>query len=198
MNSLQFFDELIQYPWNQLSLVRGNAHNSAIGFVSLSWIRTLPTRVALDSGPAARKHKGQKGNRYADLLLLDNKKIQIAVEVETGVSKYPEKLRTLLSYFDNKDDFPTLTCGLMLLLNWTGGKNMYQHTWERLKEKVKFHDKPIALISVHKVPDLSFADETVPERVRGEKTFYAWSVNEILGWFHSPELSNPREVVLFP
>jgi hypothetical protein len=198
MDTHKFFDELTHYHWSELVQLRGNAHNSTIGFISLSWNRVSPNRVALDAPPTYQKHEGQTGNKYADLLLLEDRRVKIAVEVETMVSKYSDKLDTLSAYFNNKKEFPAPVYGLMILLNSTGSKQTYKTNWGQLKQSIEAKNLPVALVSIEKSLDDTFADPKVHPRLLGPSGFLSWRMSKIEAWFPTRGQAKPQQLVLFP
>lgn len=142
---------LKKFRWGTLQRMYGCAHSSIIGFISTEWICLLPENSILDGAPSPIIGKGRKGQTNADILLCKGDRPFIPVDVETYVSKYDAKLRSLFDYLNNKDNFGGIEFGLLFMTNLCDGNTKYKHNWEKIKQRVTKNQKNnIALVSITK------------------------------------------------
>jgi len=144
------------FRWNTLAQMYGNAHASVIGFISTEWINSGENRFILD-GAYSLKNTG-KGRRNADLILCEDDKPVVVVEVESGISKYSEKIDSLKEYLCEKT---RLEFGILIMLNgWqekSGKGKLFGHNFENIVVNVK---KNILLISIKKDKSKPIIKET--------------------------------------
>ena len=128
-------EELLKkFRWNTLQSMYGCAHSSIIGFISTEWINlSLEEHTILDGAPSPKRGKGRRGQKNADILLCKGDKHLIHVEVETLVSKYEEKLKSLFDYLNNTTEFNGAEFGLLFMTNLCKGKMKYKHNWYKVR-----------------------------------------------------------------
>ena len=136
------------FSWKTLSRMYGSAHSSIIGFISSMWINQSYDNTVFDGAPSSNK-RGRPGRKHADILLCKNKKPYVVVEVESGVSKYRDKVYSIQKY---QKKFNSLEFGLLIMTNiydYSKGKK-YKHNWGKIENRIKKIKKPIVLISIEK------------------------------------------------
>jgi len=186
MNALDIEKILKDFRWSTLQMMYGSAHSSIIGFISNEWINLSEDNSTFDGAPSPITGKGRTGQNNADLLLCKGNKPLIVVEVESGVSKYSEKIESILDYFKNTKDFDGLQWGLMVMSNVYGApkKDMrYKHNWDEIKKKVKAKNDAIALVSIEK--SKAQLDDSTLGRLRKRNDYYSWNIVNIDYWIHS-------------
>lgn len=147
----KLLDEIKCFKWKTIKQMYGNAHSSVIGFISTEWINSnnKKNRFILDGAYSIESEK----NKYtADLILCEGDKPQVVVEVESGISKYSDKIKSLSTYLNKEDT--NLKFGILIMLNgWRRKKDdggYWKHNWsieEEITENIR--DK-ILLISIKK------------------------------------------------
>lgn len=139
MKCFQIEKFLKRLQWDTLRNIYGCAHSSIIGFISSEWINQSKLNSVLDGAPSPKIGTGRTGQKNADVLLCRDDKPLVVVEVETGVSKYSEKIDSLWAYLSNSNDFKGMELGILIMTNgYAKSSNMaYKHDWESIKEKVK-------------------------------------------------------------
>jgi len=187
MNTLDIKKILESFRWSTLQMMYGSAHNSIIGFISTEWINLSKYNSILDGAPSPIIGGGRSDQKNADLLLCKGNKPLIVVEVESGVSKYSEKIRSILDYFKNTKDFDGLQWGLMVMSNvyYIDPKKdkkdenyvHCKHNWEEIKKKVKEEDSAIALVSIEK--SKAQLDDSTLGRLRERNDYYPWDIVNI-------------------
>lgn len=175
MNSNDILNLITKFDWSKLNNIFGCAHSSIIGFLSYEWINISKENTVLDGAPSPLVGTSRKGQRNADLLLCNNKKPIIPVEVETQVSKYQSKIETIGQYVKN---FPHIEFGFMVLTNLTTGTKKYQHNWDELKKYSKDHNLPIVLISIIK-KKIGFTNIDDWSTLLKRNDYSAWEITEI-------------------
>jgi len=181
MTSKEILSLLEKFAWSKLNQIYGCAHSSIIGFIAYEWLQQSDKNSLLDGAPSPKIGLGRKGQKNADLLLCKDKYPFIPVEVETTVSKYPEKLQTL---FDYKNKFSTINFGLMYLTNLTTGFNKYQHNWGEIKNDIcnqKAENRnTIALVSAIKRKVIKEDNER--SRLLRRNDYSGWETIQIDYW----------------
>ena len=186
MNTLDIKKILESFRWSTLQMMYGSAHSSIIGFISTEWINLSKDNSILDGAPSSIIGEVDQTKRIADLLLCKGNKPLIVVEVESGVSKYSKKIKSILDYLKNTDDFDGLQWGLMVMSNVYGApkKDMrYKHNWDEIKKKVKAKNDAIALVSIEK--SKAQLDDSTLGRLRKRNDYYSWNIVNIDYWIHS-------------
>jgi len=170
-------EELLkQFRWGTLQRVYGCAHSSIIGFISTEWICLSPENSILDGAPSPLIGKGRKGQTNADILLCKGDRPFIAVDVETNVSKYGEKLTSLFTYLNNKDDFDGIEFGLLFMTNLCNGNTKYRHNWEEIKQRVTENKNDnIALVSIIK-ERAQLEKESSLNVLRKRNEYFPWDI----------------------
>jgi len=175
---------LKKFRWNTLQKMYGCAHSSIIGFISTEWINLSPEENSiLDGAPSPITGKERSNKRYADILLFKGDNPLIPVEVETSVSKYEEKLQTLLTYLRNTKDFNGIEFGLLLMTNLGQGGKKYKHNWNNIKDCVKKEREAITLISVTKEKAQLKKDSPL-DILRKRNDYYPWNIVTIDYWIY--------------
>jgi len=175
-------------------MMYGSAHSSIIGFISTEWINLSKDNSILDGAPSSIIGEVDQTKRIADLLLCKGNKPLIVVEVESGVSKYSKKIKSILDYFKNTKDFDGLQWGLMVMSNvyYSASEKdekdenyvHCKHNWEEIKKKVKEEeDSAIALVSIEK-SKAQLNDSTLG-CLRERNDYYPWDIVNIDYWIHS-------------
>lgn len=163
----------------------GSANSSIIGFISTDWINQSKDNSILDGAPSPIIGKGRSGQKNADLLLCKRDKPLIVVEVESGVSKYEEKIDSILKYLNNREDFDGIEFGLLIMSNvydsLKGTK--YKHNWTSIKDKVKKTKEAIVLVSIEK--SKAQPDNSPLSRLRGRNDYYPWNIVNIDYWINA-------------
>ena len=186
MDNKNVEDILTRFRWKLLERVYGCAHNTIIGFIATEWLSLSQENSVLDGAPAAQTGKGRKGQKNADLILGKGNAPSIVVEVETGVSKYPEKLESLLCYLHNSADFQGLQLGLLVMTNgYAPGKTQRKHNWESLKDKAREEQDVLAFISVEK--NQFTPQDSVLSRLRCRNNYARWDIVNVDYWAHDAE-----------
>jgi len=180
---------LTAFKWDTLQTMFGCAHNSIIGFLSTMWINLAKDNSVLDGVPSPIIGAGRSGQRNADILLCKADKPFIVVEVETNVSKYPQKLESIRNYISSKY-FGGLQFGLLIMSNLCTGDKKYKHNWEDIKEKVGRGHDSIALVSIEKenqrkkkqkIPP----EESVLDKLKRRNGYYPWQIVNIDYWVYT-------------
>lgn len=173
------------FQWSTLQRMYGSANSSIIGFISTEWINQSKDNSILDGAPSPIIGKGRSGQKNADLLLCKRDKPLIVVEVESGVSKYEEKIDSILKYLTNYDDFDGIEFGLLIMSNvYDALKGMkYKHNWTSIKDKVKKTKEAIVLVSIEK--SKGQLDDSPLSRLRGRNDYYPWNIVNIDYWIHA-------------
>jgi len=166
-------------------MMYGSANSSIIGFIATEWINLSKDNSILDGAPSPIIGNGRLGQRNADLLLCKGNRPLIVVEVESGVSKYTEKIKSILCYLKNTNDFDGLQWGLLVMSNVYGvPQNMcYKHNWDEIKTLVKAENDAIALVSIEK--SKAHLDKSTLGRLRKRNDYYPWNIVNIDYWIHS-------------
>jgi len=171
-----------RFKWDKLQRLYGSIHNSIIGFISTEWITLSEKNSVLDGAPNIEDDDGKK---YADLLLCEEDKPFIVVEVESSVSKYREKIDTIFRYLNNKE-FEGPVFGMMVMsnVNETQHGMNCRHHWDQIKAIVTQEGKPIVLVSIEK--DKAKLDKSPLSRLRKRNKYYPWNIVNIEYWIHTP------------
>lgn len=147
----KLLNEIKRFKWKTIKQMYGNAHSSVIGFISTEWINSnnKEKRFILDGAYSI----GNEKNKYtADLILCEGNKPQVVVEVESGISKYSDKIESLKTYLNEKDT--NFKFGILIMLNgWRRKKDdggYWEHNWGIEKEILKDIQDKILLISIKK------------------------------------------------
>lgn len=180
MNSFFIENIIKEFNWDIITSMYGNSHSSIIGFLSSEWIKKSSDHSVLDGVPSPFVGKGRKGQKNADILLCKGDKPFIVVEVETLVSKYLEKIDSIVSYIGNIEDYDGISFGLLVMLNYTNGGNKYKHNWHNVKQYAISKDIPIAFVSIEKSKvDLG---DTVLDHLKRRNEYYPWEISSIDYW----------------
>jgi hypothetical protein len=173
------------FKWDIITSMYGNSHSSIIGFLSSEWIKKSSDHSVLDGAPSPFVGKGRKGQKNADILLCKGDKLFIVVEVETLVSKYLEKIDSIVSYIGNTEDYDGISFGLLVMLNYTNGADKYKNNWHDAKEYAVSKDIPIAFVSIEK----SKADlgDTVLDQLKKRNEYYPWETSNIDYWIYGSD-----------
>jgi len=179
-------DLLKTFRWGTLQKMYGCAHSSIIGFISTEWINLSEENSILDGPPSPEIGKGRKGQTNADILLFKGDLPFIPVEVETNVSKYDEKLRTLFTYLKNKNNFfDGIEFGLLFMTNLCKGDAKYKHNWEEIKQRViKNKANDIALVSIIKVR-APMENHSFLNTLRNRNVYSPWDIVTVDYWIYS-------------
>lgn len=175
---------LKSFNWEILQNMYGSAHNSIIGFISSGWIKqSQQHNTVLDGAPSPNVGLRRRGQRNADILLFQHKKPYIVVEVESGVSKYCEKINSIQRYLRNTKEFEGLEFGLLVMTNMYDYKKC-EHNWDVIADEVKKMKETMAFISIKKKKENR--DDTPLGKLRRRNDYYPWSVEKIDYWIHTP------------
>lgn len=176
---------LKKFRWGTLQRMYGCAHSSIIGFISTEWICLSPKNSILDGAPSPKIGKGRKGQTNADILLCKGDKPFIPVDVETNVSKYDEKLRSLFDYLNNKNNFSGIEFGLLFMTNLCAGNTKYKHNWEKIKRRINKNQKNnIALVSI--IKERAHLEKISPLNVlRKRNGYFPWDIITVDYWIYS-------------
>jgi len=174
----------------------GCAHSSIIGFISTQWLKQSADHSILDGAPSPEIGKGRRGQKNSDILLCSNEKPIIVVEVETSVSSYEKKLKTIYKYLNNSDSFKGLEFGLLFMSNLCSGERKYKHNWDSIKGNVREHKKNIILISVEKQKSEFMNKDSILGKLRCRNDYYPWNISKIDYWIHA-SYGDIREGILF-
>jgi phosphopantetheine adenylyltransferase len=169
---------LKSFKWQTLSNIYGSAHPATIGFISTSWISQNSTNAILEGVFSPIRSGHRKGQRNADILLCQNRKLYVVVEVESSVSHYEEKLRTVKQYLHN---YPEIQFGLLVMtnINTPKGGAPYVHNWDSIKDIVKKEEEPIALVSIEKTGISYNGDSALCNVMKKSSRYYMWQVSNI-------------------
>lgn len=181
-----FIENIIkEFNWDIITSMYGNSHSSIIGFLSSEWIKKSSDHSVLDGAPSPFVGKGRKGQKNADILLCKGDKPFIVVEVETLVSKYLEKIDSIVSYIGNTEDYDGISFCLLVMLNYTNGADKYKNNWHDAKEYAVSKDIPIAFVSIEK----SKADlgDTVLDQLKKRNEYYPWETSNIDYWIYGSD-----------
>jgi hypothetical protein len=185
MDSLFIENIIKEFDWGIITKMYGSSHSSVIGFLSSEWIKKSSDHSVLDGAPSPFVGKGRKGQKNADILLCKGDKPFIVVEVETLVSKYLEKIDSIVSYIGNTEDYDGISFGLLVMLNYTNGENKYKHNWHDAKEYAINKDIPIAFVSIKKRKvDLG---DTVLGQLKKRNEYYPWEISSIDYWIYGSD-----------
>ena len=173
------------FKWDIITRMYGNSHSSIIGLLSSEWIKKSSDHSVLDGAPSPFVGKGRKGQKNADILLCKGDKPFIVVEVETLVSKYLEKIDSIVSYIGNTEDYDGISFGLLVMLNYTNGADKYKNNWHDAKEYAVSKDIPIAFVSI----EMSKADlgDTVLDQLKKRNEYYPWETSNIDYWIYGSD-----------
>jgi len=170
------------FKWDILPSIFGCAHNSIIGFLSTMWIDQSKDNSVLDGAPSPITGGRRVGQKNADILLCKSDKPFIVVEVETNVSKYQDKLKSIQDYLHNSITYAGLEFGLMVVTNLCKGDMKYKHNWNVIKKEVEEGQDNVALVSIEKTKAL--LDESVLGKLRSRNDYYPWQIVNIDYWVH--------------
>ncbi len=174
-----------EFNWNIVTKMYGNPHSSIIGFISSEWIKKSSDHSVLDGAPSPFVGKGRKGQKNADILLCKGDKPFIVVEVESYAPKYLEKIDSIVSYMENTKDYEGINFGMLVMLNYTNGKDKYKHNWRYAKEYALSKNIPIAFVSVERIrADL---EDTVLGRLKRRNEYYPWEIKSIDFWVYGSD-----------
>ena len=179
------------FRWGTLQRMYGCTHSSIIGFISTEWINQSKDNSILDGAPSPEVGKGRHGQKNADIILCKGDRPFIAVEVETSVDKYSEKIESLSTYLNNTEHFNGIEFGLLFMTNLTKGGMKYRHCWGPLKVKVKEKNDTIALVSINK-RKVPLGDDTL-SRLRKRNDYYPWNIVKIDYWVHKKDQPKTAE-----
>lgn len=185
MDIKEIIDLLKAFRWATLQRMYGCAHSSIIGFISTEWINQSENNSILDGAPAPSIGKGRSGQKNADIILCKGDRSFIAVEVETLVEKYSEKVESLSTYLGNIKDFNGIEFGLLFMTNLIKGEMKYKHCWGPIKTKVKEKNDTIALVSINKMKVPLHGDALGHLRKRND--YYPWNIVKIDYWVHKKD-----------
>jgi len=171
MTTENIVDFLKSFKWEILRNMYGCAHNSIIGFVSSSWISQSQHNTVLDGAPSPNVGSRRQGQRNADILLFQNKKPYVVVEVESGVSKYCEKINSIQRYLRNIKEFDGLKFGLLIMTNMYDYKKC-KHNWDIIADKVKKMEETMAFVSIEKRKAVLGASPL--EKLRSRNDYYPY------------------------
>jgi hypothetical protein len=185
-----------KFRWNLLHKMYGCAHSSIIGFISTEWLsQSIDKNSILDGAPAPITGNGRTGQKNADILLCQEDKPIIPVEVETKVDKYSDKINSIVAYIDNKIDFDGIEFGMLFMTNLCNGKLKYKHNWDFIKQEVLNKKKySIALISIIK-QNLKLGKSTL-DNLKNRNDYYPWEILAIDYWIID-KYSNVKEGTLW-
>ncbi|HHW66858.1 MAG: hypothetical protein PWP07_1596 [Epulopiscium sp.] len=184
----EIYNFLSQYNWKVLSRMYGNSHSSIIGFISNGWLAKGNNCFIFDGAPASNIGSGREGQRNADILLCKNEKPYAVVEVETNVSKYKDKIDSIISYMDSNNDFNGIRFGLMIMANFRTKERKYKHNWDEIKRYIAEKEKyPIALVSIEK--SIMSLDDNVLDLLRKRNEYYSHTVDRIDYWIYDKKIS---------
>jgi len=174
-----------RFQWCTLERMYGSAHSSITGFIATDWINQSNENSILDGAPSPTIGNGRDKQNNADLLLCKRDKPLIVVEVESGVSKYEQKINSILKYLSNRKDFDGLEFGLLIMSNIYNGSNYgkYKHNWTPIKNKVKESKENIVLVSIEK-SKAKLGDSPL-DRLRRRNDYYPWDIVNIDYWIHT-------------
>lgn len=173
---------LKSFHWKILRNMYGCAHNSIIGFISSSWINQSQHNTVLDGAPSPNVGARRRGQRNADILLFQNNKPYVVAEVESGVSKYCEKINSIQRYLRNTKEFDGLKFGLLIMTNMYDYKKC-EHNWDVVEDEVKKMKETMAFISIKKKKEKW--DDTPLGKLRSRNNYYPWSLEKIDYWIHT-------------
>ena len=191
MDIKEIIDLLKTFRWSTLQRMYGCAHSSIIGFISTEWINQSDNNSILDGAPAPSIGKGRSGQKNADIILCKGDRPFTAVEVETLVDKYSEKVESLSTYLDNMKDFNGIEFGLLFMTNLTKGDMKYKHCWDPIKMKVKEKNETIALVSINKMKVSLYGNALSHLRKRND--YYPWDIVKIDYWVHKKDQPETAE-----
>jgi hypothetical protein len=183
MDAKNILNFLKTFNWKILRNMYGCAHNSIIGFVSSGWISQSQHNTILDGAPSPNVGSQRRGQRNADILLFKNEKPYVVTEVESGVSKYCEKINTIQKYLRNIKEFDGLKFGLLIMTNMYDCKKC-KHNWDIIANEIKKMKETMAFVSVEK-KKVKLGDSTL-EKLRSRNDYYPWDVEKIEYWIHTP------------
>ena len=176
-------DFLKSFKWEILRNMYGCAHNSIIGFVSSSWISQSQHNTVLDGAPSPNIGSRRRGQRNADILLFQNKKPYVVVEVESGVSKYCEKISSIQRYLRNIKEFDGLKFGLLIMTNMYDCKKC-KHNWDVIAGEIKKMEETMVFVSIEKRKAVLGVSPL--EKLRSRNDYYPWDIEKIEYWIHTP------------
>jgi hypothetical protein len=166
-----------------LRQIFGSYHHTLIGLLSEWWVGTDPERrFALDEGPGVTP--AEVGRRQADLLLCEDSRARIVVEVEHDVFRH--KLDTIDFFFQSHTlDVGTPEAGLLLMYpaGFTGRRVLGAELTLPLEECVqqataitgRNPGKAIGILAIRRIFDPE------PSGPRSRSEFYAYRTVSISG-----------------
>ena len=176
-------DFLKSFKWKILRNMYGCAHNSIIGFVSSSWISQSQHNTVLDGAPSPNVGSRRRGQRNADILLFQDNRPYVVVEVESGVSKYCEKINSIQRYLRNAKEFDGLKFGLLIMTNMYDYKKC-KHNWDVIADEIKKMEETMAFVSIEKRKAMLGVSPL--EKLRRRNDYYPWDIEKIEYWIHAP------------
>lgn len=184
-------DEMVEilktFKWDVLRSMFGCAHNSIIGFLSTMWISQSEHNSVLDGAPSPITGTSRTGQKNADILLCKGDKPCIAVEVETSVIRYQDKLKSVQAYLENIRD---LDFGLIVMTNLCKGDAKYKHNWNKIKPEIRNREQDnsanIALVSIEKRKS-ELDKQSALGKLRGRNDYYPWQIVRIDYWVHDKD-----------
>ena len=168
------------FKWDVLRSIYGAGHSSIIGFLSTMWIGQSKDNSVLDGAPSPTIGGQRTGQKNADVLLCKRDRPFIVVEVETNVSKYPDKLRALQAYLQNDTDYAGIELGMMVMMNFCARDMKYRHNWDATKNQAGEAKVSIALVSVEKAK--ARLGGSVLDKLRSRNDYYPWKIDNIDYW----------------
>lgn len=177
MDIKEIVDLLKAFRWATLERMYGCAHSWIIGFISTEWINQSEDNSILDGACSPSIGKGRPGQKNADIILCKGDRPFIAVEIETLVDKYSEKVESLSTYLDNTKDFNGIEFGLLFMTNLTKGDMKYKHCWDTIKMKIKEKNETITHVSINKVKVSLYGNALSHLRKRND--YYPWDIVKI-------------------
>jgi len=168
------------FKWDVLRSIYGGAHSSIIGFLSTMWVGQSKDNSVLDGAPSPITGGRRLGQKNADILLCKNGSPFIVVEVETNVSKYQDKLRSLQAYLQNNMNYAGVEFGMMVMMNFCKADMKYKHNWNVIKREVEEAQVNIALVSIEKAR--AILDGSVLGKLRSRNDYYPWEIVKIDYW----------------
>jgi hypothetical protein len=184
-------DEMVEilktFKWDVLRSMFGCAHNSIVGFLSTMWISQSEHNSVLDGAPSPITGRGRTGQKNADILFCKGDKPCIAVEVETTVNRYKDKLKSVQAYLEN---IHGLEFGLIVMTNLCRGATKYKHNWNGIKTEIRKREQDnaanIALVSIEKRKS-ELDKKSALGKLRGRNDYYPWEIARIDYWVHDKD-----------
>jgi len=128
MDTLEIEKFIKKLKWKIHAKMYGCHHCSTIGFITSEWLKRSVHNEVFDGAP---KIDAKKGRHHADLLMRQDGKYMVVGEVESDVSNYKDKTRTILDYL-GAGQYGSLKFGILVMMNChNDGKKVFDHLWEK-------------------------------------------------------------------